>query len=34
MIIGINELYDCPEILDNSSLFPTDNLFLYVKERK
>ena len=31
MIIGINILHDRPEILDNSSLFPTDDLFLYVK---
>lgn len=31
MIIGIKSLHDCPEILDNSSFFPTDDLFLYVK---
>lgn len=32
MIISINALYDCPEILDNSSFFPTDDLFLYIKK--
>lgn len=31
MLINITALYDCPEILDNSSFFPTDDLFLYVQ---
>lgn len=34
MLINMTAIYNYPEILDNSSLFPTDDLILFVKKER